>query len=91
MPECLVRYFQMDSKDLVYLKFILEAYEGLATLSTEDGKKGVIRIAVPCGLENELEKLLHALRAEISFCEVEPPHFTSSIEYRPDCREYSHV
>lgn len=90
MPDSLVRYFHMGSKDLVYLKFILEAYEGLATLSTEDAKKGIIRISVPCELNSELDKLLHALLADISFSEIFPP-LLLPLENQPCCEESCHA
>lgn len=82
MPDSLVRYFHINSKDLVYLKFILEAYEGLATLSTEDGKRGIVRISVPCRLGNELEMLMQALRGEIPFRETYNPHALPTTEDR---------
>jgi len=67
-----VRHFRIESKDLVYLKFILEAYEGLVTLSTEDAKNNIIRISTPNGLTEEVEKLLQELHAEVSFHEIPP-------------------
>lgn len=91
MTASLVRYFHIQGKDLVRLKFILEAYEGLATLSTVDGRKGIISIAVPGGLEHELDGLLDSLFKETSLCRVDPPHFTLSIEKDCDCREHCHA
>jgi hypothetical protein len=89
MPASLVRYFHIESKDLVYLKFILEAYEGLAVLSTEDSQRGIIRITVPSGLGDELNGLLHALHPETSFLEVYPPDFDPALENTR--REHCHA
>lgn len=70
MEESFVKYFQINSSDLVYLKFILEAYEGFATLSTEDRQNGIIRLVVPAAFHDEVNNLLDGLRSEIEFMEV---------------------
>ena len=44
-----VRYFRVARRELVYLKFILEAYEGMSTLSTVDRSGGIVRLAIPAG------------------------------------------
>ncbi len=75
MGEVSIRYFQISTKDLVYLKFILEAYEGFATLSTEDVRNGTIRISAPDGYKGEVETLLQELHSEVEFTEVYPPDF----------------
>jgi hypothetical protein len=43
---------------MVYLKFILEAYEGMNTMSTVDNVAGIIRIAVMPGFREDMDALL---------------------------------
>ena len=57
--------YQVDPYEIHYLKFILEAYEGLATLTTLDAEKGLIQLAVPPGSEEALVDLLEALGQEL--------------------------
>ena len=62
--------YQVDPYEIHYLKFILEAYEGLATLTTLDPEKGFIQLAVPPGSEDGLEVLLRDLGQELELKRV---------------------
>jgi hypothetical protein len=57
--------YRVDRYEIHYLKFILEAYEGLATLTTLNSEKGIIQLAVPPGRKDSLESLLAALGHEL--------------------------
>jgi hypothetical protein len=57
--------YRVDPYEIHYLKFILEAYEGLATLTTLDSKTGLIQLAVPPGRKDSLESLLEGLSREL--------------------------
>ena len=58
-------FYRVDPYEIHYLKFILEAYEGLATLTTLNSKTGLIQLAVPPGRQDSLESLLEALGGEL--------------------------
>ncbi len=73
MFETQARYFRVDRRDLVYLKFILEAYEGLAVLSTVEREGMVVRVAYPHFSATDVEALLKALAGEIAITEVPRP------------------
>ncbi len=66
-----VRFFRVDRRDLVYLKFVLEAYEGMSTLSTVEPKEGIVRLSIPAGFEKDMHLLIDALSTEIPLTEVE--------------------
>jgi hypothetical protein len=69
------RYFLLDRHDVAYLKFILEGYEGLTTLSTLDrtGDQAIVSMTtLPC-FAADLEGLVTALRTEIDLTETMPP------------------
>lgn len=85
--DTVTRYFQIHRRDLVFMKFILEAYEGLSTLSTEDRDKGIVRLNVPQPFNDDVDALIEALRMEISITEVELPE-GSIVEPAPQpCKE----
>jgi hypothetical protein len=65
-----IRYFQLASRDMVYMKFILEAYEGLSTMSTIDGKLGIVRVSYPHPFASDIADLMDALGTEIAITEV---------------------
>jgi hypothetical protein len=70
--EVASRYYQLASRDLVYMKFILEAYEGLSTMSTIDGKRGVVKVEYPVPFAEDVAALMQALATEIAVTEVTP-------------------
>lgn len=55
------KFFKVNRRDMVYLKFILEAYEGMNVMSTVDNVAGIIRIAVMPGFEADMDELLAEL------------------------------
>jgi len=59
------RYFKVAHRDMVYLKFILEAYEGMNVMSTVDNKVGIIRIAIMPGFVEDMDALLAELGRKV--------------------------
>jgi hypothetical protein len=72
------RYFRVRRRDLVYLKFILEAYEGVALLSTIDPEGAIVRVSNTGFFESDLDGVMRAMAKELEIMEVPPP------EGRPD-------
>jgi len=70
IPAGIVRYFKVDRRDLVLLKFILEAYEGMSTLSTVDPAGVIVRLSIPYGFEEDVASILDAVGANIPIREV---------------------
>lgn len=65
------RYFKVAHRDMVYLKFILEAYEGMNVMSTVDNKAGIIRIAIMPGFVEDMDALLADLGRKVVMEPVE--------------------
>lgn len=65
------RYFKVAHRDMVFLKFILEAYEGMNVMSTVDNKAGVIRIAIMRGFLDDMDRLLAELGQQVAMEPVE--------------------
>lgn len=51
---------------MVFLKFILEAYEGMNVMSTVDNVAGIIRVAIMEGFEADMDALLAELGQQVS-------------------------
>lgn len=64
-------YFKVAHRDMVFLKFILEAYEGMNVMSTVDNVAGIIRIAVMEGFEADMAGVLADLGRQVSMEPVE--------------------
>ena len=59
------RHYRVDRHKIGYLKFILEGYDGLATLSTLDARQGIIVLYMPPGCENDTIAIMGRLAEEI--------------------------
>jgi hypothetical protein len=66
-------YFRVNRRDLVYLKFILEAYEGMSTLSTIDRLGMIVQLTIPSEFSTDMQMLLETLAAEVQLTEMPSP------------------
>ena len=64
------QFFRVIRRDIWYLHFIIESYEGLATLSTVDPKKGIVQIMTPVSRVDDMTVLLRELAKEIILQEL---------------------
>jgi len=67
------RFFRLDRRQIGFVKFILEAYDNVAVLTTLDSTIGLVRITVAPGCDKLVEDILHSLagEVEISFIDGE--------------------
>ena len=56
---------QVQGRDQAYLKLIIEAYEGMATLSCLDTRRGLLELTILPPFVADVTLLLGALTAEI--------------------------
>jgi hypothetical protein len=63
--ETIIRYYRLDPKEISFLKFILEAYDGMAVVTTLDPFQGIISITIAPGCIQEAEKIIEGLKDEI--------------------------
>ena len=62
---CEKRVYRIDRREVHYLKFVLEGYDGLAVMKTLDPDNGVIAISVAPGCEQEVDMILQDLRKDM--------------------------
>jgi hypothetical protein len=55
------RYYRIDRRQIAFLKFTIEAYDGIATLSTIDPRRGIVALDVAPGCASEVDTLLNEL------------------------------
>ncbi len=82
------RFFTVKRSDIAYLRFIIESYEGLATLSTVDAKNGLVSLSIPPCFASEADRLVRALENEIAIKETVFPR--GSVEQRECHGEREH-
>jgi hypothetical protein len=60
-----LKYYRIDRRQIAFLKFIIEAYEGIAMLRTVDAKAGIVALHIPPGCEPDTEQLLESLKDQM--------------------------
>lgn len=56
--ECTKKIYHINRKEIYFLRFLLEAYEGAASMTTLDAQQGVVALHVAPGREAEVENLM---------------------------------
>ena len=67
-----IYYYRVDRSRIAFVKFILEACDGIATMSTVDPQKGIVLFRVAPGCEPDFNHVLSDLKKEILFEEWDP-------------------
>jgi hypothetical protein len=65
------KVLKLKRKDISYIKFILEGYEGLGIVTTIDKSKALIEISMMPDFVSDINEILDALQEEIVFQEVD--------------------
>ncbi|MBI4620644.1 MAG: DUF4911 domain-containing protein [Desulfobacterales bacterium] len=67
------RYFRVQRKNIAFIKFILEAYDGMAVMRTLESHEGVIELMIAPDFEREVTEILDNLRDEFEVQPIDPP------------------
>jgi len=59
------KYFRIDRREISFLRFILEAYDGIAVVTTINAKEGLVRLSIAPGCVEEVESILSKLKKDI--------------------------
>jgi hypothetical protein len=70
--ETIKRYYRVDRRKIAYLRFVFEAYEGLAIIETLNPESGVIVFYIAPGCESDVDMILKDLKDDIM---MEAAHF----------------
>jgi hypothetical protein len=66
----ITKKLRLERKDIAYVKFILEGYEGIALATTIDNVESIIQLTIVPDFESDVEMLLTALKKEVDFSEI---------------------
>ena len=55
----------MDRRQIAFIKFVFEAYDGIAGMRTINPSKGIIKLHIAPGCEAEVDRILQDLKREI--------------------------
>ncbi len=59
--EITKKYYRVERKNISFLKFIFEGYDGIAVITTVDRPKGIVMFRIPPGCENDVDVVLQDL------------------------------
>jgi hypothetical protein len=59
------QYYRVDRRKIAFLKFIFEAYDGIAGIRTTDPAKGIIKLHIAPGCQDQVEQVLRDLKKTI--------------------------
>ena len=59
------QYYRVDRREIAFMKFIFEAYDGIAGMRTTDPAKGVIKLHIAPGCKEQVERILQDLEKQI--------------------------
>jgi len=77
--ETIQKYFKVDKKNIAFLKFVLEAYDGMAVIRTLDPREGVIELMIAPDFEKDVEEILYSLRDEVEMLSTDPPAYLEEL------------
>jgi hypothetical protein len=63
-PEQLRYSLSVRREDICYLSWVIDSYDGVGFLVTDDSKSGLVSVLLSRDYKEELESLLDALEAE---------------------------
>ena len=66
-------YLQIPPEEIVFIKLIIEAHEGIGVLRTIDRKRAIIVVMVAADMERDARELLDSLRDEMPWVELSGP------------------
>ncbi|MDK2847142.1 MAG: hypothetical protein PWP34_495 [Desulfuromonadales bacterium] len=67
------RYYILSRKDIGYLRFILESYDGLLFMRTIDAKAGLVEVGYHPSRRDDALRLLQSLAEEVGLEQTDPP------------------
>jgi hypothetical protein len=73
MQRLIKRYFNLPRREIGYLRFILESYDGLMFMRTLDASTGLVEVGYPPSRSADACGVLAALTRELAWRESSPP------------------
>ncbi|HKY62734.1 MAG TPA: DUF4911 domain-containing protein [bacterium] len=71
--EIVVRNFKIDPKDIVFIKAVLESYEGMVVMRTLEVGKPVIELLIAHDFAATVDRVIRELQSQVLLEEVPRP------------------
>ena len=63
--ETIKQHYRVDRREIAFIRFIFEAYDGIAVVRTIDPAKGIILLYIAPGCEKQVQIILKDLSQQI--------------------------
>lgn len=70
--EIVIRNFRVDPKDIVFIKAILESYEGMVVMRTVEVGQPIIELLIARDFAETVDRLVRDLASQVELVEVPP-------------------
>jgi hypothetical protein len=67
------RYYRIDRRQIHFLKFVLEGYDGVAVLRTIDPSEGLVVLHIAPGCQSTVDIIIQDLQRQVRIEPVEDP------------------
>ncbi len=71
--ETIKKQYRVDRREIAFIRFIIEAYDGLAMVTTLDADTGLIEFQIAPGCEQDVETILQDLKRDIMMEKAQLP------------------
>ena len=68
-----IDYYRMDRRQISFLKFILEAYDNMAVLTTVDAREAIVKVTIAPGCETVVRDILTAFNRAFEIAPLDRP------------------
>ncbi len=69
--ETVKKFYRVDRRQISFLKFIFEAYDGIAIISTIDSSSGTIVFKISPGCEKDVDLILMDLNKDFMIEQIQ--------------------
>ena len=70
--ETIKRWYEVDRSQISYIKFILEAHDNVAVMSTIDPRQAVVQLRIAPGCERLVRKIMNDFSNEFTVRPIDP-------------------
>lgn len=63
--QTIQKYFRVDRREICFLRYIFEAYDGIAVMTTIDPQAGFVRLHISPGCEEDVGIIIQDLKKSI--------------------------
>lgn len=81
--ETVKRYYRIDRKEISFLRYLFEAHENLAVVTTVDIASGVIRLSIAPDCVQEVEEILANLPGDVMLEPIRSDEIHSESDMEP--------